>query len=148
MHPLPKSSAEWTGPDLASPLTAAPAQRPRPLVLLVLLMMNSMTSDSQARLAFPTPQNGENNEDVARTELVRNLTEIPVDGEGAVAAGAARRVLLFCLFLFVSVNHCALSPDAQPVERKRKGRWVGTSGPGCSRVDAQGVDGTARDGMG
>lgn len=110
--------------------------------------MNSMTSDTWARLAFPILPNGENNEDVAWIESVRSLTEIPVDREGAVDAGTACRVLLFRLFLFVSVNHCALSPDVQPVERKKKGRRVGISSLGCGRTSAQGVDGTGQDGVG
>ena len=39
-------------PDLVP--TEALAQQPQPLILLVLLMMNSMTLDTSAHLTFPT----------------------------------------------------------------------------------------------
>lgn len=70
-------------------------------------------------------------------------------GQAAVDAGRACRVLLFGLFLFVSVNHSASSPDVQPLEGKR-GRTGRHLGLGCSGTGTHrsGKDGMAWDGMG
>lgn len=57
--------------------------------------------------------------------------------------------MLFWLFLFVSVNHRAPSPDVQPVERKRgrAGGWAPLARAAAEPVHME-VDRTGRDGMG
>lgn len=159
MHLLPKSSAERTGPDLASALTEAPAQQPWPLVLLLVsLMMNSMTSDTWARLASPICRNGENNEDVARIESVRSLTEIPVEWEGAVDAGAPCRVLLFLLVSVCKCESLCLKPRRAAHGEEEEGQAGGhlrprlqqsqCTGSGRGRTGWDGIGGRGQDGTG